>query len=373
MEIRSRKVIRRYVSTDGGGICRRPKLSERDDYYYRRYAQHKRPEERHPTTYRITETREPLRPRTGLNRLWRRDPSPIRSEPFKMRMPYSKRVSPTVDYYESRPRGRARSPRPFVVDPAPEIRYAWPKRERRRSPSPEIRYISPRRRPSPHLSREEEITVVSDEAPREGRSVERPNGPRRPRERTPVVEREPVRRRGRPVEIHQSPEPRIARSRSSGRRQVRFADDVDYEENDRTRKRNEYYELDSDDDMEHRRRFRERLLPEDIYDRSRHRRVSPERRAYRSTDSSPYRRSGAISEGSGPRPRIIQDGSREIFEAGDRIYGEARRRRWDLERNLHDLVSHSSSRWRRRASDYRDFSSDDESFTDSRRYRGRWR
>ncbi|KAL4962642.1 putative RNA binding protein [Aspergillus stella-maris] len=371
MEIRSRKVIRRYVSTDGGGFCRRPKLSERDDYYYRRYAQHTRSEDRRPTTYRIVETREPLRPRTGLNRLWTRDTSPIRSEPFKMRMPYSKRVSPKVDYYESRPRGRARSPRPFVVDPAPEIRYAWPKSERRRSPSPEIRYVSPRRRPSPHLSREEKITVVSDEAPREGRSAERPNGPRRPRERTPVVEREPVRRSERPVEIHHSPERRPARSRSSGRRQVRFAEDVDYEEYDRARKRNDYYQLDSDDDSQRRRHFRNRLFPEDVYDRSSYRRLSPERRAYRSADSSPYRRSDALTEGSRLRPRIIQDGSRKFLEAGDRIYGESRRRRRELERDLHDLVSHSSS-WRRRASDYRDFSSDDESLTDSRRYRRRW-
>ncbi|KAL4925893.1 putative RNA binding protein [Aspergillus undulatus] len=360
MEIRKRKVIRRYVYTDGGGICRRPKSFERDDYYYRRYAQHKRTEERHSPAYRIIETRESLRPRAGLNKLWRRDQSPVRSEPFTMRMPYNKRVSPAVDYYESRPRGRARSPRPFVVDHVPEIRYAWPKTRRQRCPSPDIRHISPRRRSclrrpsSPPLAREE-TTVIVDDAPREGRSLERHNGPRRPRERTPVVEREPVRRRGRTVEIHQPPERTRQRSRNSRRRQVRFAEDVDYEEYDRPRRRDEPYHIDDSDDG-----------------RPRYRSPSPGGTMYRMTGASRCRRSETISEGARLRPRIIQDGNREISEAGDRIYGEARRRRRDPERDLHDFVSHSSSRLRRRVDDIREFSSDDESFTDSRRYGRRW-
>ncbi|KAL4997753.1 hypothetical protein BDV10DRAFT_168906 [Aspergillus recurvatus] len=381
MEIRTRKIIRRYVSEDGGGTCRRPKVLDRDEYYYRRHVQHIRPEENHSPSYRIVETREPLRSRSSLNTLWRRDTSPIRSKPFKMRMPYTiRRVSPRTGGCEPKPRGRDRSPRPFVVDPAPEVRYAWPKSEKSRSLSPEIRCVSPRRkslvpprRPSPPLlKRETETTVVVEDSPRQSRSLERFKGPRAPRERTPVVEREPVRRRPHAVEIHQTPEQARERTKSAGRRQVRFAEDIGYEEyGTRSRQRNEYPLPESDDDYrdEIRRRIFEHRVPRNLDDGPKYRRISPERPTYRSTD---FPRSSIRS--SRLRPRIIQDGDREISEAGDRIYAEARRRRYD-ERDLREFVSHSSARWRRRFDDIRDFSSDDDSYvhgTGSRRYGRRW-
>ncbi|KAL4806986.1 hypothetical protein BDV18DRAFT_111083 [Aspergillus unguis] len=401
MEIRTKRYIRRYVSTDTTGTRRRPKLSDRDEYYYRRHAQYKRTEERRPPTYRIIETREPLRSRSNLNTLWARDESPIRSRPFKMRMPYIKRVSSAADEYEPRPRGRARSPRPFIVDPAPEIRYAWPKRERPRSPSPEIRCISPRRksclrkpsprlprspsprRPSPPpLRRETETVVISNNPPREGRPTERLRQPRAPRERTPVVEREPVRRRQPAVEIHQPPDRERERSRSSGRRQVRFAEDVDYvEHGSRARQRSESYPADSDEDMRERirRRVYERNIPENLDDGSRYRCLSPERQTYRRASLRSREPEASIrptaSARSRLRPRIIQDGDRDISDAGERIYAEAHRRRYQ-ERDLRDFVSHSSSRWRRRFDDIRDFSSDDDSDLcgmASRRYGRRWR
>lgn len=386
MEIRTRKIIHRYVPKDGGGTCRRPKVLDRDEYYYRRNVQHIRPEEKNSPSYRIIETREPLRSRTSLNTLWRRDTPPIRSKPFKMRMPYTiRRVPSAPDDCGLEPRGRNRSPRPFIVDSAPGIRYAWPKSGRPRSLSPEIRCVSPRRkslplprRPppqrsiSPSLRRETETTVFVEDPPRQSRSLERPKGPRPPRERTPVVEREPVRRRSRAVEIHQTPEQTRGRTESAGRRQVRFAEDIDYEEYGTLPRRcNEYQLSESDDDFrdEFRRRIFERRVPRNIEDRPRYRRISPERSSYRTTDLP-----RATIRPNRLRPRIIQDGNREILEDGDRIYAEARRRRYE-DRDLPDLVSHSTARWRRRFDDIRDFSSDDDSYIRSAgswRYGRRW-
>ncbi|KAL3488454.1 hypothetical protein BJX62DRAFT_178867 [Aspergillus germanicus] len=385
MEIRTRKVIRRYVSSDSARTCTRPRVYDHGEYYYRRYDQHQRSEESHSPSYRIIETREPLKPRRGLNALWRRDPSPIRSQPFKMRLPFIKRVEPAKDDCELITRGRTRSPRLFVVDP-PEIRYAWPRGERARSFSPEIRCISPKRRPSPRPILKES-TVEVEEPQRESRSRERLNIPRQPRERTPVVEREPVRRRRQgDIEIHQSPERRRQRSGSSGRRQVRFADDIEYVEQrsrsqSQSRERPAHRQSESDDDDIYyriRRRYLDRGDPEIVYNRPRYRDPSPEGPVYRM--SSPprlrretHRRETLLSSGRNrPRPRIIQDGESDLSEAGDRIYAEARRRR----SQVHDLISNSSSRWRRRFDNMRDFSSEDESYlrgSGSRRYSWRWR
>ncbi|KAL4980022.1 hypothetical protein BDW66DRAFT_126688 [Aspergillus desertorum] len=400
MEIRTKKIIRQYVTKDGGGTCRRAKVPERDEYYHRRRVQHIRPQEKHSPSYRIIETREPLRSRSSLNTLWRRDISPVRSKPFTMRMPYAiKRVSRGTDNCgpkEPKPRGRDRSPRPFVVDPAPWIRYAWPKSERPRSFSPEIRCFSPRResfipptkpslrRPSPRrlspqrpsplsLRRETETTMIVEGPPRQSRSLELSKGPRPARERTPVVEREPVRRRSRTVEIHQNPEQAREQTDSAGgRRQVRFAEDISYEEyGARPRRRNEYQLSGSDDyyrdEIQH--RIFERRVPKDVDDRPRVRRISPERPTYRNTDLP-----RSTIRASRLRPRIIQDGDREISEAGDRIYAEARRRRYE-DRCLRIFVSPSRARWRRRLDDIWDFSSDDDSYIrgmGSRRYGKRW-
>lgn len=378
MEIRTRKVIRRYVSRDGGTL-KRPKTFDREEYYYRRHAQRNRGEERYSPTYRIIEQREPLRPRPSLNTLWRRDLSPVQSQPFKMRLPYIRRVAPVRDNLEPESsRDRARSARPFVVDPSPEIRYTWPKSERLRSPSPEIRYVSPRRssprRPSPRpLERETDTTVIVGDIPRRPRSLERSNGVRPPRERTPVVEREPAKRKQHPVEIHQSPERRKGREGSSGKRQVRFAEDIHYEEyGSRSPERNEHHQPESDSNQREntRRRIHGRGIPIDTDGRPNVRCLSPERTtAYRRIHTETFR--SRSSERSRLRPRIIQDGNRELSEASDRIYAAARRRR-DPVRDLYDFVPHSSSRWRDRFDDTH-FSSDDDSYLLSRRYGRRWR
>jgi peptidylprolyl isomerase len=214
--------------------------------------------------------------------------------------------------------------------------------------------------------------VVVEDPPRQSRSLERPKGPRPPRERTPVVEREPVRRRSRTVEIHQTPEQARGRTESAGRRQVRFAENIDYEEyGTRPRRCNEYQLSESDDNFrdEIRRRIFERRVPRNIDGRPRYRRIPPESSSYQTTDLP-----RATIRPSRLRPRIIQDGNREILEAGDRIYAEARRRRYE-DRDLPDLVSHSTARWRRRFDDTRDFSSDDDSYIRSAgswRYGRRW-
>ncbi|KAJ0418141.1 hypothetical protein BJY00DRAFT_189984 [Aspergillus carlsbadensis] len=376
MEIRTRKVIRRYVSSDSARKCTRPRAYDHGEYYYRRYDQRQRSGESHSPSYRIIETREPLNLRRGLNTLWRRDPSPIRSQPFKMRLPFIKRVEPMKDNYEPVTRGRTRSPRLFVVDP-PGIRYVWPRGERARSFPPEIRCISPRRRPSPRPILEES-TVEVEEPQREPRSRERLNVERQPRERTPVVEREPVRRqRQGDIKIHQSPEQRRERSGSSQRRQVRFADDIEYVEQrsrSRSRERPAHRQSESEDDDIYgriRRRYLDRRDPEIIYNRSRYRDPSPEGPVYRM--SSPPRLGKTLHPpGRRPRPRIIQDGEIDLSEAGDRIYAEARRRR----NRVHEVISNSSSRWKRRFDNIRDFSSEDESYlrgSGSRRYSWRWR
>jgi peptidylprolyl isomerase len=387
MEIRTRKVIRRYVSSDSARTCTRPRVYDHGEYYYRRYDQRQRSEESHSPSYRIIETREPLKPRRGLNALWRRDPSPIRSQPFKMRLPFIKRVEPAKDDYAPITRGRTRSPRLFVVDP-PETRYAWPRGERARSFSPEIRCISPRRTLSPRPILKDS-TVEVEEPQREPRSRERLNVPRQPRERTPVVEREPVRRRRQgDIEIHQSPERRRERSGSSGRRQVRFADDIEYvkqrsrsQSRSQSRERPAHRESEREDDDIYdrmRRRHLDRRDSEIIYNRPRYRDPSPEGPVYRKSSpprlwSETFRRETLRPLGrTRPRPRIIQDGESDLSEAGDRIYAEARRRR----SQVHDLISNSSSRWRQRFDNMRDFSSEDESYlrgSGSRRYSWRWR
>ncbi|KAL4819026.1 hypothetical protein BDW67DRAFT_156519 [Aspergillus spinulosporus] len=230
----------------------------------------------------------------------------------------------------------------------------------------------PQRPIPPSLRRETETAVFVDDPPRQSRSLERPKGPRPPRERTPVVEREPVRRRPRAVEIHQAPEQARERTESAGRRQVRFAENIDYEEyGARPRRCNQYQLSESDDDFqdEIQRRIIERGVPRDIDNRPRYRRISPERSSYQTPDLPQ-----STIRPCRPRPRIIQDGNREISEAGDRIYAEARRRRYE-DRDLRNLVSHSTARWRRRIDDIRDFSSDDDSYvrgTGSWRYGRRW-
>ncbi|KAI9373149.1 cyclin-domain-containing protein [Aspergillus egyptiacus] len=356
MEIRRRKVIRGYAPSDSVRTCKRPRVYDPDAYSYRR----------HPQTYRIIETREPLRSKLSLNTLWRRESSPVRSQPFKMRLPYIKLVSPTKDAYEPKPRGRSRSPRLLVVDPPSKRRYTWPKNEREEPLSPEIRCISPRRQSSPRKplpgpsERERRGNAVSVETQRQSRSLERPRGPRPPRERTPVIEREPVKQRqrhiARDVQIHQSPEREKRRSGSSGRRQVRFSEDIDYAEY-RTRSWSE-----SDDGF----RDEGRRRACDVDDRPRYSRPSPERITHRKASPSRSPRAevpvgSSLTSGRGRgrlRPRIIRDGDREISEAGDRIYAEARRRR-SQERVLHDLTSHSDSRWRPRFDRTRDSCSED--------------
>ncbi|KAL3456338.1 hypothetical protein BJX64DRAFT_47203 [Aspergillus heterothallicus] len=378
MEIRTRKVIRRYVSSDSARTCKRPRVYDHGEYYYRRYDQRQQSDERHSPSYRIIETREPLMPKRGLNTLWRRDQSPVQSQPFKMRLPFIKRVvEPVKDDYDPISRGRTRSPRLFVVDP-PEIRYAWPRGERARSFSPEIRCISPQRRTSPPRPVQRESTVVVEEPERQARPRDRLNVPRPPRERTPVVEREPMRRhRQAHVEIHQFPERTRERSGSLGRRQVRFADDIEYVAQKSRSRSHERYSPDRLKDKDDRINERIRPQPEIIYNRSRYRQPSPEGPVYRMSSPPRLRRTPFTRLSPTPgrtrfRPRIIQDGESELLAAGDRIYAEARRRR----SQVHDLLSNSSSRWRRRFDNMRDFSSEDESYlrsSGSRRYSWHWR
>ncbi|KKK21623.1 hypothetical protein P175DRAFT_0534385 [Aspergillus ochraceoroseus IBT 24754] len=385
MEIRRRKIIRRYVYGGMRTTCKRNDTQEQDELYHPRYVLPRDSEELDSPTYRMIETREPLSSRRSLSNLWRLRSSPTRSQPFRMYLPFMRQATVSeedMDITEREPRGRRASPRLFVVDSPGEIRHVWPRSERTRSPSPRIRSISPRSR---SLSFHRDTAITMEDA-REPRSLERPKGPRPPRERTPVVEREPIRRKprqspARTAEVRQSPNRSRERSRSSGR-QVRFSQEVEYEESrNRPRGRHGIRQPDSREVQGQIRRDifgRTTAATSDISDRASLRSLSPSRTAYwRARSPWPSRladtdrankHSSRRSENVRPRARIIRDGNRELSEAEERIHAAARRR-GSRGNFLYNFVTHSRSRQKRRANHARGFISEDEITLRRRRFR----
>ncbi|KAI9036589.1 putative cyclin-dependent protein kinase complex component [Aspergillus affinis] len=207
--------------------------------------------------------------------------------------------------------------------------------------------------PSPR-SREQDH---ADSPSREARPPQRSQAPRPPRERTPVVERVPQRRKepqapDRVVEVHN--EPHISRDTEQGRRkgdrQVRFANTLDYEED--VRKGHQYPRTPMQPRQEHSLPGRYRNVtrstsPEGEFLTGRPYIVTRTPRYERSRDVAP--RPSISLETNRPRPRIIQDGNRHVEEAGQRILAEARRRQ-ARERFTRDLKSYTAWRpWNRRS------------------------
>ncbi|KAL4889096.1 hypothetical protein BDV59DRAFT_121922 [Aspergillus ambiguus] len=296
MEIRTRRVIRRRFFGDG---------LEPTRYYCTQ-----EPSALHPVRYRTPHTMAPPRlytiePRPQTRRRLSSlslPPSPVRSRPLNLCVPFIGRVSrPADETGPHRSGGRGRLSRLFIVDPPRTIEVRSPGTTRR---SPRIQSVSPRGRSTQDRRPEEEVHPVAHPQP----------SPRirPPRERTPSIESDRPRRR-RTVEVHNERSTSRGRQRnrtSPGMRQVRFAVDVEFNEN-----------------------------------RARHRSAGPETSPRRSGEAdgsmcrdrhSPVRRPSpaveripAVGNARSNRlpPRIIQMGNREIARQGLSVFEEGRRRR----------------------------------------------
>ncbi|GFF50163.1 hypothetical protein IFM58399_08738 [Aspergillus lentulus] len=316
-----------------------------------------------------------------------RHPSPTRissqarSRSFSFRIPIFRR-SPEPNDRETlhERRGRQRSPRPIVVD-FQEVEERTPRNER--PGSARIRCISPRTVRSPiAIDREQANDAV--QIPRQARSRQPSREQRPPRERTPVTEREPVQRRPRRglncvVDIHNDPAAsQDGECRSAERRQVRFSSDVEYETNInsiRARNRSAGFHRGESIDATaptHRAPPGTNGFARDVENTT--------NRASHSRDSSPHPRvrspyPGRVrrrhQETNRHRPRIIQDGTRIISEAGERILAEGRERHQrgnpmrDVELRTHRRASNG------RSGRLRFFHSGEES-KDDRRHNERW-
>ncbi|KAF4242673.1 hypothetical protein CNMCM8980_000462 [Aspergillus fumigatiaffinis] len=316
-----------------------------------------------------------------------RHPSPTgrssqaRSRSVSFRIPIFRRSSEPSDreiLHERR--GRQRSPRPIIVD-FPEVEERTPRNER--PDSARIRCISPRTGRSP-ISIEREQANDAVEIPRQARPTQRSREQRPLRERTPVTEREPVQRRLRRglncvVDIHNDPAASQDRERRGAEpRQVRFSSDVEYETNvNSIRARNRSAAFHRGESIDARAATHPAYPDSNGFARDAN---NTSNGASHSRDSSPHPRvhspyPGRVrqrhQETNRHRPRIIQDGTRIISEAGERILAEGRERHQranpmrDVALRTHRRASND------RSSRLRFFHSGEES-KDDRRHNGRW-
>ncbi|RHZ58459.1 putative RNA binding protein [Aspergillus thermomutatus] len=306
--------------------------------------------------------------------------SQARSRSFSFQIPIFRRPAEPSNRQPLRERrGRQRSPRPFVVD-FPEVEERTPRDEQ--PASPRIRCISPRTGRSPN-SRDRERANDPDDLSRQTRSRQPSRGQRPPRERTPVTEREPEQRRPRQgpncvVEIHNDPAAAQDRERRSAeRRQVRFSSDVEYEKNVNSIRARDRSGFHQGEDIDARAPTHRSYPGSNGFARDAE---NMSNRASHSRDSSPHPRvhspyPGRVrqqhQETNRHRPRIIQDGTRIISEAGERILAEGRDRHQrgnplrDVELRTHRRASNG------RSGRLRFFHSREES-KDGRRHNERW-
>jgi peptidylprolyl isomerase len=329
MELRTRKVIHRCLFSDGRGTCKRTRVYDRGEFYHVRQAQPRSPRRmasQRYTTIEPSELREARWQEKHRHPSPTRRPSPARSRSFSCRVPIFRRPEPSDRQTWHERRGRQTSPRPIVID-FPEVEERRPRETR--PASPRVQYISPRTGRSP-ISTDSERANDADDFTRQARSRQQSRGPRPPRERTPVTEREPARRGlNRVVDIHNDPPASQDKDRRSAeRRQVRFSSDVEYEKNVnsiRARERSGFHQGKSVDARPptHRGYPGKNGFARDAENRSNKashsRDTSPHPRAH-----SPYpgRERQRHQETNRYRPRIIQDGSRILSEAGERILAE---------------------------------------------------
>ncbi|PYI11049.1 hypothetical protein BO78DRAFT_426101 [Aspergillus sclerotiicarbonarius CBS 121057] len=271
-DVRQRRVLLRCVLGRSVGYCYRTRVVNLGERFHDRPARHfqyaqPRPAEMNSLRHRIVDPREPARSPSYPRRRPAR-----RSSSFRILFPFLRR-SPGSDEEsdEPSPRGRARS-RPYAS--TPDIPIPPIQREPRATPRPQIRVVSPRvrtptrekplPRPAMPYSHEKPLprppstpypVVIHQEParpPRPARYGPRPPPPpppagmpsatpihppstppvkkvRLPRERSPVTEREPIRKPSSiptPVQIHTPPTPRPEYRPEP--RHVRFSDTVDH-------------------------------------------------------------------------------------------------------------------------------------------------
>lgn len=375
MEIRSRRVIRQCSSSDGERTCRNTRIRNRGEVYH---ALQNSPNSPESPQWEYRRRSEPQSVRKV---------SPIRSRPFKLRFPFLRSSPEPVSVQRMQRPGD----REVALDP-PAVRDSrcddtvQPRQRIHGPSSPRIHTISPQRMAGSALFEKEQFHA--DTLSREARPRQRYQAQARPpRERTPVVERVPLRRKeaqdpARIVEVHNGS--RVNRdeeqARKRGDRQVRFANTIDQERG--ISKGRQCPSASTETRQNH-------SLP------GRYREVNrtaslqggyPTRRPYietrtprfeRSRDAAP-RPTQTLLETGRPQPRIIQDGNRHVAEAGQRILGEARRRQ-ARERFTRDPKLYTEWRpWNRRSEHLRgsDVSNErigNDEHQESRRYGWRWR
>lgn len=301
MELRTRNTIRVRIFPVSLEPSRQRRAQEPIDLQYIRYARPRSSRTMAPPQSPVIEPR----PRRRLSSI-SLSSSPVRSRPLRFGFPFLRRVSRREDETgTSRPRGRGRSPRPFIVDPPRDVQI---RSLQRRSSSLRIQSISPRRSRSVETREPEGDTDTPAVDESRTVAIQPIRRIRLPRVRTPSPERERPQRRP-TVEIHndRSTSRGRQRNRSPVVRQVRFAADVEFNEN-RARNRSPGPETSG----------RSQAPAPSTTPRG----PSPVVvRRPATARTSPPPRSNRL------RPRIIQVGNREIAQQGQSVVEEGRRRR----------------------------------------------
>ncbi|PYH89302.1 hypothetical protein BO71DRAFT_434929 [Aspergillus ellipticus CBS 707.79] len=214
-ELRRSRVLQRCLLRRVGYCSRTRVVHLRERHHTRPPIRHASPEMR-SLRQRIVDPREPREPREPRRASRpdppRRRPSYGRSNSFRLFFPFLRRGpdSETTDSErEAHPRGRQRSPRPYVSerpDIPPIHREPRTSLPRRRPVAPQIRVISPRPaaspRPPPAVLRPRPVA-----SPRPAILLPRPAAAPRPRPEAPSF-REPRREHTRPAPIIRGP-PRV--------------------------------------------------------------------------------------------------------------------------------------------------------------------
>lgn len=349
-ETRIKKITHRCLFSPRRGTCSRIRVYDHGEAYHTRRAQLESPRTMAPSRarYQIIQHAEPSRSRECSRPPTERRPSPKRqSRPFRLYFPFFRRgYEFEVNRNTLRRREGERAARPFVVD-SPET-----SRHNRQSTQPLVHTASPRRGRSPVSERRTQeypadFTSTRDQQPY--------CEPRRPRERSPVAERVPLGRRQsslphRIVEIHNHrPErngpPRAAsreryEERSPQPRRVRFSSNVEYatitdDRNDNRGQSGGSEQINFPQDNIDRRYY------EAVEERPSRRQEERQRR--RPSPWPGMQRSRTSPNIAHIRPRIIQDGYRQISRVGERLCTEGRIRP-NHETTPRDLESQSTER-----------------------------
>lgn len=386
-EIRRTRVIHWCSFSRGLRTCSRTRVYYHKETFYRMgYSQSKNSHERASPVYRIIEPPKLRRPKKHPSIAHRRRRKTY-TRAFKSHMPFATRAAGSgKNPSHHRGRERERSPRPFVVDFPEESSF---RRVRPVSSRAEIPTA-----PVPDKQKHNPVSSFQSSQRLMARQ------PRRPRERTPVAEREPRRQRQQAipnmVEVHNhrsiDNSPVVAdRDQVYQRnfRKVHFSSRG--EDRDDTTNREHMNAVGEKQGAERtQRQFCRRnswagnkTNGRELAEGEVGHRVSLRRR--HSWSTSPVSRSETHEEAHWSRtqwntrhirPRIIQDGHRQLAEAGDRIFIETQMRQ-NRESFARDFWSRTSRRpWNRGTPRSQTFHWGEEKIVYDggyRRYGWRWR